>query len=319
MISRVLHALGRATLSLPARDRRAITLGVAIVAPSMVYALGVSPLLRALERERAAAAVEHAAYERERTLVARVGEIMAERKQRTAWLSEEAKRLFHRSTDIAATGALTTYVAAVADEVGIALRSTETRRPVSMDSLIVLQLGVRAEGASTLLLAFLDALENGDHLVRVDRLVLAHDAVATASAGDGVPQLSAQMEIYGYALAPGARTPANSPASGAAYVSLDGASGDTVIESERDPFALALPDGSDVDVDTPRPVQLVGTVLGHSRGSFAICVVDGGPPTVVRLGDRFAGYTLRAVHRGRATFVAPGGQTVFLQIPVPAA
>jgi len=63
----------------------------------------------------------------------------------------------------------------------------------------------------------------------------------------------------------------------------------------------------------PSPVTLIGTaVIGD--GGFAMCQRGAEPPKLVRVGDSYGDFTLRAVHPGRAVFRAKDGTTMELRV-----
>ncbi len=68
----------------------------------------------------------------------------------------------------------------------------------------------------------------------------------------------------------------------------------------------------------PRPVVL-GTAITGGAGSFAICQVPGGQPTVVRAGGQIGGYTVVSIERGKVTFRGSDGERFSIDAskPVP--
>ncbi len=65
--------------------------------------------------------------------------------------------------------------------------------------------------------------------------------------------------------------------------------------------------------DTPQAIVLIGTAV-ESGGGFAMCQIGSEAARLVRLGERLAGYTLRAVGQGRATFRTATGQLIEVRV-----
>jgi hypothetical protein len=82
------------------------------------------------------------------------------------------------------------------------------------------------------------------------------------------------------------------------------------------PFRMPGEALSGNDADQPAPAQsivLIGTAVSDG-GGFAMCQIGSEPARLVRLGERLAGYTLRAVGQGRATFRSETGQTIEVRV-----
>jgi hypothetical protein len=108
---------------------------------------------------------------------------------------------------------------------------------------------------------------------------------------------------------PAERTEPKDPGLGAAVAS-------DPFRSERRPASVAfrMPGEAlaDAEAHTPPPAQvivLIGTAV-ETGGGFAMCQIGSEPPRLVRLGERLAGYTLRSVGQGRATFRTATGQLI---------
>lgn len=74
---------------------------------------------------------------------------------------------------------------------------------------------------------------------------------------------------------------------------------------------------SDVRIATPEPapgVRVVGTAASPGGGGFAMCAWAGGPPRIVRIGERVGEWTLSKVTPGAAEFRAPTGTTVVVRV-----
>jgi hypothetical protein len=62
-------------------------------------------------------------------------------------------------------------------------------------------------------------------------------------------------------------------------------------------------------------LRLIGTAVTAPGQGFAMCQEGEAAPKLVRVGESFAGYTLRAVEKGRAVFRTPSGGSVALAVP----
>jgi hypothetical protein len=62
-------------------------------------------------------------------------------------------------------------------------------------------------------------------------------------------------------------------------------------------------------------MRLIGTAVTAPGRGFAMCQAGEAAPRLVRVGESFAGFTLRSVERGRALFRAPDGRTLDLRVP----
>jgi hypothetical protein len=56
-------------------------------------------------------------------------------------------------------------------------------------------------------------------------------------------------------------------------------------------------------------IELIGTVVAAGGRSFAMCQTSVGTQ-IVRVGEKFNGYTLRSVEQGSAVFVSPQGKVM---------
>jgi hypothetical protein len=93
---------------------------------------------------------------------------------------------------------------------------------------------------------------------------------------------------------------------------------------DKDPFhpgrrrpAVRFRLPSDVRIATPEPapgVRVVGTAATAGGGGFAMCAWAGGPPRIVRIGERVGEWTLSKVTPGAAEFRAPTGTTVVVRV-----
>lgn len=71
-----------------------------------------------------------------------------------------------------------------------------------------------------------------------------------------------------------------------------------------------LPQASATPVEQ---IELIGTVVVAGGRSFAMCQTSAGPQ-IVRVGEKFAGFTLKSVEQGTAVFVSPSGKVMNVHV-----
>lgn len=105
----------------------------------------------------------------------------------------------------------------------------------------------------------------------------------------------------------------------------EGYSADRVFAAvAKDPFhpgrrrpavRFRLPSDARIAAPEPAPgVRVVGTAATAGGGGFAMCAWAGGPPRIVRIGERVGEWTLSKVTPGAAEFRAPTGTTVVVRV-----
>jgi hypothetical protein len=204
-----------------AKDRRALVLGLVVLLPSLFYVFGVRRYVAAVKETR-----QHVTDERKR-LSQELAAIAAAREnpqlQHIADSSWQAMtpRIFSGRDDVAAGADLMSLIADVAQQQNVYLR-TETLQKTTVDVNGVRTLTVEIAGESDLqgLLGFLEALERGDKLLRVDRLRVTRP-IAKADA-DGVQTVTIAASIAGFAIREGPAVPDNALRSPAAPVGRGG-------------------------------------------------------------------------------------------------
>lgn len=189
-----------------AKDRRALVIGLVVVLPSLFYVFGVKRYVAAVKETR-----QHVTDERFR-LAQELAAIAAAREnpqlQRIADSSMRAMmpRLFSGTDDVGAD--LVSLIGDVAQQHEVYLRNATTQKATT-DANGVRTLTVNIEGETDLqgLLAFLEALERGDKLLRVDRLRVTR-TIAKADAA-GVQPITIAASIAGFAIREGPAMPDN--------------------------------------------------------------------------------------------------------------
>ena len=153
------------------RDRRAISLGAAVVLPVLFVMWGVRPYLRGVRELGREIATQRDLVGPERALlVARPGLDSALAALRASLPRMDA-RLFPGADELGASAALASYVSDRARQHGVLVQQAETR-PASAGpgSLAAIEVSLGATGDLQGILEWLDALERGPRFVEVSRL-----------------------------------------------------------------------------------------------------------------------------------------------------
>jgi hypothetical protein len=158
------------------RERRTIVLGAGVVLAG--FALIWGRMYRdALAAARDELATERATLARERAAVS-----TARHNPQLQHIADSAMRamrprLFEGKDDVMASAELASYVGDVAQRARVWLQDAGTRRASpAAEGVRTLRVEIRAESDLQGALLFLQGLERGDKLVRIDRLDISHSA-----------------------------------------------------------------------------------------------------------------------------------------------
>ncbi len=157
--------------SMNQRDRRAVVVGTLVLLPFLVFLWGVRPFRAALTDARDQLETERATLARERAALA-----MATRNPQLQHVADSVMRgmrprLFEGKDDVMASSELAGYLGDVAQRSRVWLQDAGTRpAPPAVDGIRTLHVEIRAESDINGALLFLQNLENGEKLVRVDRI-----------------------------------------------------------------------------------------------------------------------------------------------------
>ncbi|HVE78359.1 MAG TPA: type II secretion system protein GspM [Gemmatimonadaceae bacterium] len=172
-------------VTLAARDRRALTLGGLIALPVLLWTLAVAPYVRALADARDQVEGGRAVLARELGVLAAAHQYPALADEGARALRRAAPHLLDAGSAGVASASLVAYVQSRARESRV--RVTELApQSDSAASQGVLPVSLRVEGKGSLeaLLTFLQSLEMGPKLVRVDGLEIE----ATEMIGTGMAE-----------------------------------------------------------------------------------------------------------------------------------
>ena len=172
------------------RDKRALLLGLVLLAPALAWVLVVRPYAAALTDARARLESERDLLSRERALLASADDYPLRRRRAGSALGSTWTRIVRGADTLSVAAALTSYVSETAESAGLYVEQVEAR---GADSTRAAALGrvrlnaatveLRARGDLQRVLAFVAALETGETIVRVDRLRIERSGGAQ-EAGD---------------------------------------------------------------------------------------------------------------------------------------
>ena len=183
--------------TMSAKDRRAIVLGGSILALSFLYIWGVKPYQAALSDARDQLDTERATLAREKAALATAQAHPQLQHVADSMMRTMTPRLFEGKDDVMASSELAAYVGDAAEKSRVWLQDAGTRPSLSSpDGVRTLRVEVRGESDLLGTLMFIQALERGDKLVRIDRLDISRSARADAKDSE---VLSIAATISGFA------------------------------------------------------------------------------------------------------------------------
>lgn len=186
-------------MKISASERRTIRRAAWVLAPVAFFYLVARPYVGALDAARDRLAAESDALARERGAVAVAEKNPAIQELTDSVLQVTVPHLFTGRDDVMASSELGAYLGSVADEHHVYLQDATTRpATTSATGVRTLRVDIRAESDFQGLLEFLRALEQGDKLVKIERL-----DVSVGLSGPGnedAETLSIVATITGFAL-----------------------------------------------------------------------------------------------------------------------
>jgi hypothetical protein len=179
------------------RERRAIVIGAGVVLAG--FALIWGRMYRdALADARDQLATERATLARERVAVATARQNPQLQHIADSAMRSMRPRLFEGKDDVMASAELASYVGDVARRARVWLQDAGTRPATpAAEGVRTLRVEIRAESDLQGALLFLQGLERGDKLVRIDRLDISH---AARSDEKDAEVLSIAATISGFAV-----------------------------------------------------------------------------------------------------------------------
>ncbi|HXD49382.1 MAG TPA: type II secretion system protein GspM [Gemmatimonadaceae bacterium] len=182
-------------------DRRAIVIGVLVLLPGLLFIWVWRPYRAALADARDQLSTERAALARERAAIDNARRNPQLRHAADSAMSAMQPRLFEGKDDVMAGAELASYLGDVARDTRVWLEDAATRPSTpAVNGVRTLRVEIRAESDLLGTLMFLQRLERGDRLVRVERLDISR--VPRSDAGEQ-ETLSIAATVAGYAIANG--------------------------------------------------------------------------------------------------------------------
>ena len=186
-----------ATMS--SRDRRAVVLGAAVLLPALIFIWGVRPYMNALDDAHSELAAQRDALAREQAAVTSAKENPRLRQLADSAMQAIQPKLFSGRDDVMASALLASYVGDLAAKARVWLQDANTRPAiVGKDGVRALQVDIRGQSDLRGTMRFLQALERGSKLIRVDKLDVSR---APGSTDDPMETLTITATISGFALA----------------------------------------------------------------------------------------------------------------------
>jgi hypothetical protein len=180
------------------RDRRAVTWGGAVLALSFLYIWGVRPYREALTDARDQLETERATLSRERAAVATAQQNPQLQHVADSVMRTMGPRLFEGKDDVMASSELAAYIGDMAAQSRVWLQDAGTRPAIkSPEGIRTLRVEIRGESDLLGTLLFIQSLERGDKLVRIDRLDISKSARADAQ---DTEVLSIAATVSGFAV-----------------------------------------------------------------------------------------------------------------------
>lgn len=159
------------------RERRTIVIGALVLFPPLLYIWGVRPYQAALSDTRDQLATERQALAREKAAIATARQNPELQHIADSAMKVMKPRLFEGKDDVMASAELAAYVGDLARGARVWLQDAGTRPATAADDGVrTLRVEIRAESDLLGTLMFLQALERGEKLVRVDRLDISRSA-----------------------------------------------------------------------------------------------------------------------------------------------
>jgi len=195
--------------SMSQRDRRAVVLGVGVLVPALLFVWGVRPYLAAVDEARQEVAAQRDALAREEGAVASARDNPRLREVADSAMRVLKPRLFDARDDVMASALLASYVGDVAQRSRVWLQDANTRPSAAgKDGVRALQVEIRGQSDLRGTLRFLEALQRGPKLVRVDKLDVTR---APGSGDDPMETLTITATVSGFALADSTATSPAAP------------------------------------------------------------------------------------------------------------
>lgn len=159
------------------RERRTIIIGALVLLPGLLFIYGIRPYRNALTDARDQLAIERQALAREKAAIATARQNPQLQHIADSAMHAMEPRLFEGKDDVMASAELAAYIGDLARGSRVWLQDAGTRPAVAAgEGVRTLRVEIRAESDLLGTLMFLQALERGEKLVRIDRLDISKSA-----------------------------------------------------------------------------------------------------------------------------------------------
>ncbi len=181
------------------RDRRAVALGVMALGPVLLFRGVVQPYVRARAALADRLAAQRGLLERELSVFAGAQRLPERRARVAGLLAADAPRMLPGGDPLAASAELVGYVGEAARRSHVLVSELQSRgsgAAPAADGLARLQVEVRGQTDFEGVLRFLQALEHGPRLIRVEAVSIEGGVVASDARRE---TLTLQAAVSGYA------------------------------------------------------------------------------------------------------------------------
>lgn len=153
------------------RERRTIIIGALVLLPPLLFIWAIRPYRTALSDARDQLSTERQALAREKAAIAAARQNPELQHIADSAMKATKPRLFEGKDDVMASAELAAYIGDLARGARVWLQDAGTRPAIAADDGVrTLRVEIRAESDLLGTLMFLQALERGEKLVRIDRL-----------------------------------------------------------------------------------------------------------------------------------------------------
>ena len=196
-------------MAMNTRDRRALFLGLIVLGPALGYIWGVKPLLASFSRTRDQIFEQRQLLGQEKAAVAAAQRNPGLKRVADSAMTAMGTRLFEGRDDMRASAELISHVNEVAQRSDVLLQSNATRPTDLVNGIRALRVEIRGESDLRGVLTFLQSLESGEKLLRVERLDISRSMAAPEV--EGVEPVALAATIVGFAIPDSTATAAPPP------------------------------------------------------------------------------------------------------------
>ena len=192
------------------RERRTIVIGALVLLPPLLFIWAVRPYQSSLSDARDQLATERQTLAREKAAITTARQNPELQHIADSAMKVMKPRLFEGKDDVMASAELAAYIGDLARGARVWLQDAGTRPAIAAgDGVRTLRVEIRAESDLLGTLMFLQALERGEKLVRIDRLDISKSARGDEKDAE---TLSIVATVAGFAIAEPSAPPQPRPA-----------------------------------------------------------------------------------------------------------